>query len=95
MFLFDTDHLGILQHRTSPECQRIVQRMASYLDEDFYVPIVSFHEQVQGWNAYLSRAGDASGVVRAYERFHNILSDFSDAQVLPFDQSAASLFDLL
>jgi hypothetical protein len=56
MFLFDTDHLGILQHRTSPECQRILQQMQAYGDDDFYVSIVSLHEQVLGWNAYLSRA---------------------------------------
>lgn len=93
MFLFDTDHLGILQQRTSPESHRILQRMQTYTDEDFYVPIVSFHEQVLGWNAYLARARDTAGVARAYERFQQILTDFSEAQVLPFDQQACNLFD--
>ena len=93
MFLFDTDHLGILQQRTAPECQRILQRMQPYADDDFYVSIVSFHEQVQGWNAYLSRPRDMTGVVRAYDRFQQILTDFSAAQVLPFDQQAGNIFD--
>jgi tRNA(fMet)-specific endonuclease VapC len=60
MFLFDTDHLGILQQHTSTECQRILQRMQPYKDEDFYVSIVSFHEQVLGWNACLPRSSDVA-----------------------------------
>lgn len=67
--------------------------MQPYADTDFYVSIVSFHEQVQGWNTYLARARDIKGVVRAYERFQQILIDFSAAQVLPFDQHAGNLFD--
>jgi tRNA(fMet)-specific endonuclease VapC len=95
MYLFDTDHLGILQHRTSPECQNILQRMQGHADADFYVSVVSFHEQVVGWNAYLARARDALGVMRAYERFQQILIDFATAQVVPFDQRAVDHFDHL
>ena len=31
--------------------------------------------------------------MRAYDRFQRILTDFSEAQVLPFDQQASILFD--
>jgi tRNA(fMet)-specific endonuclease VapC len=89
----DTDHLGILQHRTSPECTRLMARMQACSDTDFFVSIVSFHEQVRGWNAYLARAKDAASVARAYQRFQQILADFSESQVLPFDVRAAALFD--
>jgi tRNA(fMet)-specific endonuclease VapC len=95
MFLFDTDHLGILQHRTSPESQNILRRMQAHTDEDFHVSVISFQEQVLGWNVYLSRAKDSAAIVRAYERFQQILTDFSAAQVLPFDQQAVDLFDQL
>lgn len=93
MYLFDTDHLGILQHRTSPACQQILQRMQRHPEGDFFVSIVSFHEQVLGWNAYIARAKDESGVIRAYGRFQQILADFAAAQVLAFDQRAADEFD--
>lgn len=93
MYLFDTDHLGILQHRTSPECQHILGRMQGHADEDFYVSIVSFHEQVLGWDAYIAKAKNSAGMVRAYGRFQQILTDFSTAQVLAFDQQAADQFD--
>lgn len=43
MYLFDSDHLAILQRRTSPECQQILARMQGYADEDFFIPVVSFH----------------------------------------------------
>ena len=93
MFVFDTDHLGILQHQSTPECQRILRRMQAYSDEDFHVPIVSFHEETLGWQAYLARAKDAAAVVRAYGRLQRILTDFAEAQVLPFDAAASHLFD--
>ena len=95
MYLFDTDHLGILQQGTAPECRNILQRMQGFKDEDFYVSIVSFHEQVLGWNAYLSQAKDSKGVIRAYARFQRILADFTEAQVVAFDEHAADLFDQL
>lgn len=60
MFLFDSDHLAILQRRTGNECQNILARMQGYADEDFYVSVVSFHEQMLGWHTYISRAKDAA-----------------------------------
>lgn len=95
MFVFDTDHIGFLQQQTSPECQNILGRTQAYRDEDFFVTIISFHEQAAGWNSYLSRARDKSAVVKAYERLHIILTDFSAAQVLPFDDAAADQFEKL
>ena len=55
MFLFDTDHIVIIQQRAEPEFNRLSVRMAPRSADDFYAPIISFHEQVQGWNAYISR----------------------------------------
>ena len=66
MFVLDTDHLGILQRQTDPQCGNLTRRILQYPQASFFVTIVSFHEEVLGWNAYLSRARDASGVVRCY-----------------------------
>ena len=92
MFLLDTDHIGIIQRRTEPEFNRLSVHMSRHAIADFYWPIISFHEQVLGWNAYLNRARDQPSVVRAYRRFQQILHDFSVAQVLPFDDDAAVAF---
>ena len=95
MFVFDTDHLGIWQRETHPEVVRLAERMADFEPDDFFVTIVSFHEQVTGWNAYLHRAKNQTGVVRAYGMFQGILADFATMNVLPFDDSAAAIFEEL
>lgn len=66
MYLLDTDHVVILQTRPQGDFERLVDRMRQYPANDFHVPIVAFHEQMLGWNAYISRAKDSAGVVRGY-----------------------------
>ncbi len=95
MYLFDSDHLAILQHRSAAECQKILARMQGQADQDFYVSVISFHEQMLGWHAYISRAKDSAGLMNGYQRMQRILTDFSQAQVLAFDKRAAEEFDRL
>jgi tRNA(fMet)-specific endonuclease VapC len=95
MFLLDTDHIGLLQLGDGQETDRIRSRMLAYAWHDFYFPIVSFHEQVAGWNNYANRAKGSDGIVRAYRMFHGILADFAKQQVAPFDDAAAIEFDAL
>jgi len=95
MFILDTDHFAILQAKTKPEFDRLSPRIASHPPTAFYLTIVTFHEEVLGWNTYISRARDQSGVIRGYRRFERIIADFAAAQLLPFDSSAAARFELL
>lgn len=95
MFLLDTDHIGLLQLGESEEADRLRSRMLAHAWHDFYFSIVSFHEQVAGWNNYVNRAKSSRGVVRAYRMFHRILADFSTQQITPFDDAAAAQFDAL
>jgi len=93
MFLLDTDYVVLMQRGPSEELGRLLNRMAAYSDTDFYLPVVAFHEQMLGANAYISRAKSRSEVVRGYDLLHRVLTDFSDSQVLPFDDAAATVFD--
>ena len=95
MFLLDTDHLGIMQHTSGQESARLAERMTDHVPQEFYVSIVSFHEQVAGWRTYIHRAKTALAVVRAYRMFEGILSDFTMLQVVPFDETAAEIFHSL
>lgn len=95
MFLLDTDHIGLLQLSEGRESDRLRARMEAYTRSDFYFPIVSFHEQVVGWNNYVNRAKKSDGVARAYRMFEVILADFAKNQVAPFDDLAAAQFDAL
>jgi tRNA(fMet)-specific endonuclease VapC len=93
MYVLDTDHLGILQRVSDPHYAALSRRMSRHAQVDFYVTIVSFHEQVLGWTAYIAKARETEGVVRGYLRLDAILTDFARAQVLRFDGPAADVFD--
>jgi tRNA(fMet)-specific endonuclease VapC len=95
MFVLDTDHLGILQRQTAPQFGVLTQRIAQHPETSFFVTIVSFHEQILGWNTYLARARDSGGVVRGYIKLDGILSDFARSQVLPYGSAAADVFEEL
>jgi tRNA(fMet)-specific endonuclease VapC len=95
MFVFDTDHVSILQSRVRPDAERIRARMARHGPSAFYTPIISFHEQVLGWNAYINRARDLDTVCEVYHSFEGILATFAAAKILPFDRDAADRFEEL
>ena len=63
--------------------------------DDFFVSIISFQEQVLGWNAYIGRAKQATGLVKGYYRLQKLLTDFAQARVAPFDNAAAAEFESL
>lgn len=95
MYLLDTDHAVVLQTEAPAAFDRLVTRMKAHSPSEFYLSIVTFHEQVLGWNTYLSRAKDRAGVVRGYARLQKLFDYYADAQVLPFDERAAGEFDAL
>lgn len=95
MFLLDTDHITILQRRTPVLVARLRARMDQYPVNEFFVSIVSFHEQVLGWNSYLARARTGNDVVRAYAMFDVVLTEFAKAHPLLFDQAAERVFQSL
>ena len=89
-FLFDTDHISILQRKSAPEFVALSVRIARESPADLAFSIVSFHEQVLGCHTYLSRARNPTEVSRGYGMLTGVLEDFGSAQVLPFDALAAT-----
>lgn len=79
MFVLDTGHVAVLQRQAAAQYDHLMTRIRRHEPSAFFVSIVSFHEQVMGWNAYLSRAKDSAGVVRGYDRLQRVLSNFADA----------------
>jgi tRNA(fMet)-specific endonuclease VapC len=92
VFVFDTDHLGILQRENEPEVSHIRDRMARYTPQDFYVSIVSFQEQIIGWCAHLSRAKNQRDLMFGYEMLHDVLGNFSKLQTLDYGDDASRLY---
>lgn len=93
MYIFDTDHLGILQRADGAAYEALSRRIARHPQTDFYVTIISFHEVIRGWNAYIARAKDQAGIVHGYHQLEGLLADFAGAQVLSFDGEAGDFFD--
>jgi tRNA(fMet)-specific endonuclease VapC len=92
MFILDTDHIGVVQWEAEPEYSCLLAKIAQHPAESFFVTVVSLHEEFLGWNAYISKAKKLEGVIKGYDKFLQILSDFDAAQVLRFDNAAAQRF---
>jgi tRNA(fMet)-specific endonuclease VapC len=86
--LLDTDHLSVLQWREQPGCDHLLARLAQLAPDDIATSMVSFHEQVLGWLAYLNRARKPEQVVRAYANLEVIWRSFLKMNVLSFSDAA-------
>jgi tRNA(fMet)-specific endonuclease VapC len=86
MFLFDTNHISVWQRGEGAQYERLCTHLETHTGDQLYVCIVSFHEMVNGWNAYAVKKGSSESLVRAYLEFENILS---------FDRKAAEVYDEL
>jgi tRNA(fMet)-specific endonuclease VapC len=95
MYVFDTDHFSVLQNEPTAEQTRLLKRIKGQDLQDFFVPIISFQEQIAGWNALLNRTKERSTIVFVFQMFERIVNDFARAQILSFDDRAATLFDEL
>ena len=91
-YLFDTDHLSILQRRTGVSYDNLSAQVAQHPLSDFAVSIVSFHEQTIGAHAYINGARNPEQVIQGYDRLEILLSHFRVLSVLSFDRAAADTF---
>jgi tRNA(fMet)-specific endonuclease VapC len=92
-YLLDTDHLSIIQQRTSPEYGAVMAHLALHPRTDVAVCVINFHEQVLGCHTYLTRARTTADLVRGYGMLARVISDYGSATVLPFDAAAGAALD--
>jgi tRNA(fMet)-specific endonuclease VapC len=95
VYLLDTDHIGILQWRSGPEFSNLTNRLLNVPPQLVFKSVISFQEQVAGWQKYLNKARAPEAVVRAYAMFEQILTDFNRPEVVSFDHAAALKFQEL
>ena len=60
---------------------------------DLSVSVISFHEQMQGWLAFLNRTPSASQIVMAYRELDELGRSFFEMNVLSFTAEAQKRFD--
>lgn len=94
-YLFDTDHITILQRQAGPEFAAMMAHMAPHPPSELAFCIVSLHEQVLGCHTYINQARTAEGIIRGYGMFTQVLTAFAAAPVLPFDAAASVVFETL
>ena len=94
-YLLDTDHISILQRQAGVEYGTLLLRIAQHPPTELACAIISFHEQVLGCHTYISQARRAEDVVRGYGMLAQVLRDFTEALVIPFDAAAAVVFERL
>jgi tRNA(fMet)-specific endonuclease VapC len=92
-YLLDTDHISILQRQAGSEYVTLLMQIAQYPSTDLACSIISFHEQILGCHTYISQARRVEDVVRGYGMLAQVLQDFTEALVIPFDAAAAVVFE--
>jgi tRNA(fMet)-specific endonuclease VapC len=90
--LLDTDHLSALEWEEQPACNRLLERLDRLPSDDIATSIVSFHEQVQGWLAYLNRARKPKQVIDAYAKLEVMWRAFPRMNVLSYTLEAQAHF---
>ena len=91
-YLFDTDHISILQRAGSAEHARLTNWMRTQSITDFSCSVVSLHEQVIGAHSYTNNATSSVELVRGYAMLQRLPKDYSAFPLLPFDGAAASIY---
>jgi tRNA(fMet)-specific endonuclease VapC len=95
MYVLDTDHLIIVQRCSEPEWSALRDRMQQHDRGDFYLTVVSVHEQMLGANTYITRARSRTEMVRGYQMIETAMIDYQRFKVLAFDEPAAIRFEEL
>ena len=93
--ILDTDCLSIVQNESQPAFNRLQARLLEHPEAVVQTTVVSFQEQVQGWLAFLNRAKNPSQVLLGYRELWDVVRDYVDSIVLPFDEAAQSRFEEL
>jgi tRNA(fMet)-specific endonuclease VapC len=91
-YILDTDSIGFaMQHH--PQMIRRIQNIAP--DDQVVTTIITFGEDLGGWLPACRRAPTAAARAQAYARMSRGLSFYQRMICLPFDLSAAAIFDQL
>ncbi len=92
LYVFDTDIAGFIQQ----DYPAVLRHLESLSDEDRLVTtIITFNEDIRGWQARCNQAGDALARSLAYNKLQRALDFYCQRRCLPFDEAAVEIFDQL
>jgi tRNA(fMet)-specific endonuclease VapC len=94
MVVLDTDVLTLMQRKHGERYARLAARIES-AGQEIYVTIVSFEEQMRRWLAACAKARTPERYAMESGRLQEMLLDFGNRAVLPFDLRSATEFKRL
>ena len=94
-YLFDTDHLSILQKSTGTDYENLSRRMAKSPISDFAISMVTVHEQFLGSHTYINRAREDIQLLKGYYLMERLVSNLKIMPTIAFDRSALNVFNEL
>jgi tRNA(fMet)-specific endonuclease VapC len=83
MYIFDTDHLSLIQ-RNGEDGKRILARLAAIDDPEVAVTVITYEEQVKGRLSVLARSKTLDEQVFAYQGLQQVAIDYLKIAILPF-----------
>ena len=92
-YLFDTDHISILQKSTGSDYINLSRRMDQIPIADFAISIVTIHEQFLGSHTYINRAREESQLIKGYYLMERVVSNVKIMPTLGFDRAALDVFN--
>jgi tRNA(fMet)-specific endonuclease VapC len=93
MYIFDTDHLSILQ-RQGNSAQALLQRLQLNTNT-IAATVISYEEQTRGWMKYFSQAKNLEQQVIAYQRLQQHAINYCHITLLAFDTGSSEQFQQL
>ncbi len=91
-YILDTDTTSILQSKNQPALERLQIRLSQHPTTEICTTIVSFHEQITGWTAFLNKVRPSESAASAYAELGEVLKYYCQVQVLAFNDLAQNRF---
>ena len=93
MYIFDTDHLSILQ-RQGNSAQPLLHRL-QLNTQPIAATVISYEEQTRGWMKYFAQAKNLEQQVIAYQRLQQHSINYCSITLLPFDLRSSEHYQQL
>lgn len=94
MYIFDTDHLSVLE-RGGVAAQPLLRKLATINPAQVFASIISYEEQTRGWLSYINSASKIERQVEAYQQLKRQLKNYCSVSVVEFDLQAIQEFHQL
>ena len=93
MYIFDTDHLSVLQ-RQGNSAQPLLHRL-QLNTQPIAATVISYEEQTRGWMKYFAQAKNLEQQVIAYQRLQQHAINYCSITLLPFDLRSSEHYQQL